>query len=86
MKGSRNCSRCRPSKEEPLINQRQESRSRNVFSIAGASQNKKLAVARLLAKLAAIEEAKKNNQTYEIWMNHNLLQRGNPVKKFKGDL
>jgi peptide chain release factor len=49
-------------------------------------QNKKLAVARLLAKLAAIEEAKKNNQTYEIWMNHNLLQRGNPVKKFKGEL
>lgn len=49
-------------------------------------KNKKLAVTRLLAKLAAIEEAKKNNQTYEIWMNHNLLQRGNPVKKFKGDL
>jgi preprotein translocase subunit SecD len=34
----------------------------------------------------AIEEAKQNNQTYEIWMNHNLLQRGNPVKVFKGDL
>ena len=49
-------------------------------------QNKKLAIERLIAKLSAIDEAKRNNQTYEIWMNHNLLQRGNPVKKFKGDL
>lgn len=49
-------------------------------------QNKKLAIERLIAKLSAIDEAKRNNQSYEIWMNHNLLQRGNPVKKFKGDL
>ena len=50
------------------------------------TQNKRLAVERLKAKLSAIEEARKNDQTYEIWMNHNLLQRGNPVRKFKGDL
>lgn len=49
-------------------------------------RNRAIAVERLLAKLAAISEAEKNQQTYEIWMNHNLLQRGNPVKKFKGDL
>ena len=49
-------------------------------------RNRAIAIERLLAKLAAISEAEKNQQTYEIWMNHNLLQRGNPVKKFKGDL
>ena len=50
------------------------------------TQNKKLARERLIAKLSAIEAAKKKQQTYEIWMNHNLLQRGNPVKKFIGSL
>ena len=49
-------------------------------------QNKKMARERLLAKLSAINEAQKQQQTYEIWMNHNLLQRGNPVKTFKGEL
>lgn len=49
-------------------------------------QNKKLARERLIMKLSAIEEQKQMQQTHEIWMNHNTLERGNPVKKFKGDL
>ena len=34
----------------------------------------------------AIEEEKQMQQTHDVWMNHNTLERGNPVKKFKGDL
>jgi peptide chain release factor len=49
-------------------------------------QNKKLAFERLTMKLSAIEEAKQMQQTHDVWMNHNTLERGNPVKKFKGDL
>ena len=49
-------------------------------------QNKKLSLERLTIKLSAIEEAKLMQQTHDVWMNHNLLERGNPVKKFKGDL
>jgi hypothetical protein len=37
-------------------------------------------------KLSAIEEEKQLQQTHAVWMNHNTLERGNPVKKFKGDL
>jgi hypothetical protein len=33
-----------------------------------------------------MSEAQRQQQTYDMWMNHNLLQRGNPVKVFKGDL
>ena len=47
------------------------------------TQNKKLA---LIMKLSAIEEEKQIQQTHAVWMNHNTLERGNPVKKFKGDL
>ncbi len=50
------------------------------------SQNKKLAMERLIMKLSAIEEEKQMQQTHAVWMNHNTLERGNPVKKFKGDL
>lgn len=50
------------------------------------AQNKKLAFERLTMKLSAIEEAKQMQQTHDVWMNHNILERGNPVKKFKGDL
>ena len=50
------------------------------------TQNKKLAKERLIMKLSALEEDKKMQQTHEVWMNHNLLERGNPIKKFKGDL
>jgi peptide chain release factor len=50
------------------------------------TQNKKLARERLIMKLSAIEEEKQLQQTHAVWMNHNTLERGNPVKKFKGDL
>ena len=49
-------------------------------------QNKKLAFERLIMKLSSIEEEKQLQQTHDVWMNHNTLERGNPVKKFKGDL
>lgn len=50
------------------------------------TQNKKLACERLIMKLSAIEEEKQMQQTHDVWMNHNTLERGNPIKKFKGDL
>lgn len=50
------------------------------------SQNKKLALERLVLKLSIIEDAKQMQQTHDVWMNHNTLERGNPIKKFKGDL
>ena len=50
------------------------------------SQNKKLALERLVLKLSVIEEAKQMQHIHDVWMNHNTLERGNPVKKFKGDL
>ena len=50
------------------------------------SQNKKLAHERLLMKLSSVEEEKQLQQTHSVWMNHNTLERGNPVKKYKGDL
>jgi peptide chain release factor len=50
------------------------------------TQNKKLALERLIIKLSAIEEQKQMLHTHDVWMNHNTLERGNPVKKFKGDL
>ena len=50
------------------------------------AQNKRLAYERLVMKLSAIEDERKAKQEQAIWMNHNTLERGNPVKKFKGDL
>ena len=50
------------------------------------SQNKRLARERLIVKLSAIEETKQLQQTHDVWMNHNTLERGNPIKRFKGDL
>jgi peptide chain release factor len=50
------------------------------------SQNKKLARERLIMKLSAMEEEKQLQQNHAVWMNHNTLERGNPVKKFKGNL
>ena len=49
-------------------------------------QNKKLARERLVMKLSAMEEEKALAQTHSVWMNHNTLERGNPMKTFKGDL
>ena len=49
-------------------------------------QNKRLARARLLMKLSAIDEERRLHHNHEVWMNHNSLERGNPVQKFRGDL
>lgn len=50
------------------------------------AQNKTLAKERLILKLSATNDEKKAEQDRKIWMNHNTLERGNPVKTFKGDL
>ena len=50
------------------------------------SQNKRLALERLMMKLSVMEEDRRQCQTREVWMNHNTLQRGNPIKTFKGNL
>jgi peptide chain release factor len=50
------------------------------------SQNKKLARERLLMKLSSLEDDKQMQHDRTVWMNHNTLERGNPIKKFKGDL
>ncbi len=50
------------------------------------TQNKKLAHERLMMKLSSLEENKQQEQDRSVWMNHNTLERGNPVKKFKGNL
>ena len=49
-------------------------------------QNKRLARERLLMKLSAIDEERRLHHNHEVWMNHNSLERGNPVQKFKGNL
>ena len=49
-------------------------------------QNKKLAKERLLLKLAKASDLQKAEQDREVWMNHNMLERGNPVKTFRGQL
>jgi len=49
-------------------------------------QNKKLAREKLVMKLSVIEEEKMLAQNRSIWINHNMLERGNPIKTFKGDL
>jgi peptide chain release factor len=50
------------------------------------SQNKKLAHERLLMKLSSLEDDKQLQHDRAVWMNHNTLERGNPIKMFKGDL
>ena len=50
------------------------------------SQNKKLARECLLMKLSSLEDDKQMQHDRTVWMNHNTLERGNPIKKFKGDL
>jgi peptide chain release factor len=49
-------------------------------------RNKQLAKERLLARLSAEAEQRKAAHDRSVWMNHNTLERGNPVQKFKGDL
>lgn len=50
------------------------------------TQNKKIAMERLVLKMLELKAKEKSSDDYDIWMNHNSLQRGNPVKTFKGDL
>ena len=49
-------------------------------------QNKNRAKERWMLKLSAINDEKKAEQDRKIWMNHNLLDRGNPIQTFKGIL
>jgi len=49
-------------------------------------RNKQLAKERLLMRMAVEFEQQKAEQDRSVWMNHNTLERGNPVQKFKGDL
>lgn len=49
-------------------------------------QNKNRAKERLMLKLSAINDEKKAEQDRRIWMNHNMLDRGNPIQTFKGCL
>lgn len=49
-------------------------------------QNKNRAKERLVLKLSAINDEKKAEHDRKIWMNHNLLDRGNPIQTFKGSL
>jgi peptide chain release factor len=49
-------------------------------------QNKRLAVERLMVKLAAVEQQKMLASVQDNWQNHNRLQRGNPVKVIKREL
>ncbi len=48
-------------------------------------QNRKLALTRLKNKLAEMDQQKKAKDTIERWSNHLSLQRGNPIKTFKGE-
>jgi len=59
-----------------------------VFAMDSRSQleNKKLCLSRLEAKVMAWQTGQLVKQQQDKWMQHNSLQRGNPVKTFKGDL
>lgn len=49
-------------------------------------RNKEIAKERLMSKLSELREIEKLGEEHCMWMSHNTLERGNPVKKFKGDL
>jgi peptide chain release factor len=59
-----------------------------VFAMDSRSQleNKRLCLSRLEAKVMAWQTGQLVEQQQNKWMQHNSLQRGNPVKTFKGDL
>jgi peptide chain release factor len=59
-----------------------------VFAMDSRSQleNKKLCLSRLQAKVIAWQTGQLIEQQQDKWQQHNSLQRGNPVKTFKGDL
>ena len=47
--------------------------------------NKKLALAKLLIKLQAQEQKKQENLEQEFWLIHQNLERGNPIRLYKGN-
>ena len=47
--------------------------------------NKKLALARLFSLFKEEEGKRKSNFQQKVWGGHNDIQRGNPVRVFKGD-
>jgi len=47
-------------------------------------ENKKLAIERLKEKILRLELKKLENQMQEKWKNHLQVQRGNPIRSFKG--
>ena len=59
-----------------------------VFAMDSRSQleNKKLCLSRLEAKVMAWQTGKLVEQQQDKWLQHHSLQRGNPVKTFRGDL
>ena len=59
-----------------------------VFAMDSRSQleNKKLCLSRLEAKVMAWQTGKLIEQQQDKWLQHHSLQRGNPVKTFRGDL
>lgn len=48
--------------------------------------NKNRAKERIALKVSELNDMKKSEHDRKIWMNHNTLERGNPVKSFKGSL
>lgn len=50
------------------------------------SQNKALARERLMLKLRRMNEDAAAESHFRLWSNHDSLERGNPVKKFRGPL
>lgn len=58
----------------------------SVFAQDSRSQleNKKLAIERLKEKILGLELKKLENQMQEKWNNHLQVQRGNPIRTFKG--
>ena len=47
--------------------------------------NKKLALAKLLVKLQAQQQAKQEDLEQEFWLIHQNLERGNPIRTYKGE-
>jgi peptide chain release factor len=47
--------------------------------------NRKLALARLQNKLATINQSHLDNNEKERWRQHDSLERGNPIMRFKGN-
>ena len=47
--------------------------------------NKKLALAKLLIKLQNQQQQKQEDLEQEFWLNHQNLERGNPIRVYKGE-